>query len=127
MSTYVTDEPFELRRRGRVPIYSPRSVGIDFYGDNLFTTERLLKLKPEMVKAFLEASLKGWAYAMQHQEELVQLIYSRYSQRHSIEHLPFEAAQMVPLLQMALVEFGTLPPLAAHCRNLNAHLRHDEA
>jgi diguanylate cyclase (GGDEF)-like protein len=43
---------------------------------------------------------------MQHPEELVQLIYSRYSQRHSIEHLRFEAAQMAPLLQAALVEIG---------------------
>ena len=85
-------------------------MGIDFYGDNLFTTERQLKLKPEMVKKFREASLKGWEYAMKHQEELVQLIHSRYSQRHSLEHLRFEARQMVPLLQAALVEIGYMNP-----------------
>jgi diguanylate cyclase (GGDEF)-like protein len=107
LSAYVTDEPFELRKAGQeYVLYSPRVAGIDFYGDNLFTTESLLKLKPKMVKAFREASLKGWKYAMQHPEELVQLIHSRYSQRHSIEHLRFEAAQMVPLLQAALVEIG---------------------
>ncbi len=129
MSTYVTDEPFELSKAGQeYVLYSPRVAGIDFYGDNLFTTESQLKLKPEMVKAFREASLKGWEYAMQHPEELVQLIYSRYSQRHSIEHLRFEADQMVPLLQTALVEIGhmNLGPLAAHCRNLR-QTRHDEA
>ena len=107
LSAYVTDEPFELRKAGQdYVLYSPRAAGIDFYGDNLFTTESLLKLKPKMVKAFRAASLKGWEYAMQHPEELVQLIYSRYSQRHSIEHLRFEAAQMAPLLQAALVEIG---------------------
>ena len=107
LSAYVTDEPFELRKAGQdYVLYSPRAAGIDFYGDNLFTTESLLKLKPKMVKAFREASLKGWEYAMQHPEELVQLIFTRYSQRHSIEHLRFEAAQIVPLLQAALVEIG---------------------
>jgi hypothetical protein len=61
-------------------------------------------------KAFREASLKGWEYAMQHPEELVDLIYSRYSQRHSLEHLRFEAQQMEPLLQSKLVEIGHMNP-----------------
>ena len=111
MSTYVTDEPFELSKAGQeYLLYSPRAVGIDFYGDNLFTTESQLKLNPEMVNAFREASLKGWEYAMQNPEELIQLIYSRYSQRHSIEHLRFEASQMAPLLQTALVQIGHMNP-----------------
>jgi signal transduction histidine kinase/CheY-like chemotaxis protein/ABC-type nitrate/sulfonate/bicarbonate transport system substrate-binding protein len=111
MSTYVTDEPFELEQAGReYLLYSPRSVGIDFYGDNLFTTERLVKLKPKMVAAFREASLKGWEYAMQHPEELVQLIHFRYGRQHSLEHLRFEARQMVPLLQTPLVEIGHVNP-----------------
>ena len=107
MSAYVTDEPFELEKAGHDYIlYSPRSAGIDFYGDNLFTTESLIKLKPEMVKAFRTASLKGWDYAMRHPEELAQLIYTRYSRRHSIEHLRFEARQMELLLQASQIELG---------------------
>ncbi|MDP2875184.1 MAG: ABC transporter substrate-binding protein [Holophaga sp.] len=111
MSAYVTDEPFELESAGQeYVLHSPRSVGIDFYGENLFTTERQLEKNPEMVKAFRAASLRGWEYAMQHPEELVQLIYSRYTQRHSLEHLRFEARQMVPLLQANLVEIGHMNP-----------------
>jgi PAS domain S-box-containing protein len=111
MSVYVTDEPFTLKEAGRdYLLYSPRAVGIDFYGDNLFTTEDLLRRKPELVKRFREASLKGWEYAMQHQGEVAQLIYDRYSQRHSLEHLRFEARQMEPLLQTALIEVGHMNP-----------------
>lgn len=111
ISTYVTDEPFELRSIGQeYMIYSPRSVGIDFYGDTLFSTEGLIAQNPKMVEAFLDASLKGWAYAMQNTEELVQLIYLKYSQRHTIEHLRFEASQMAPLLQASLVEVGHMNP-----------------
>ena len=111
MSIYVTDEPFELRAVGQeYLLYSPRSVGIDFYGDNLFTTEQQLKQNPERVRAFREASLKGWVYAMENPEEMVQLIHTQYSQRHSIEHLRFEADQMEPLLRASLVEIGHMNP-----------------
>src|SRR5262249_7031250 len=40
MSGYSTDEPFTLRQAGvDFLTFSPRAGGIDFYGDNLFTTE----------------------------------------------------------------------------------------
>jgi len=111
MSTYVTDEPFELNMAGKeYLLFSPRAAGIDFYGDNLFTTEQLIRQKPDVVRKFRKASLLGWEYAMQHPEELVQLIYARYSKRHSIEHLRFEAGQMKSLLQASLVEIGHMHP-----------------
>ncbi len=111
ISVYVTDEPFTLKQAERdYLLYSPRAVGIDFYGDNLFTTEELLQRQPELVRKFRDASLRGWDYAMQHQEEVAQLIYDRYSQRHSLAHLRFEARQMEPLLQTALIEVGHMNP-----------------
>ncbi len=58
----------------RISVFSPRSVGIDFYGDNLFTSAAELRKNPARVKAFREASLKGWAYAMEHPEEIAELI-----------------------------------------------------
>ena len=110
-SIYVTNEPFLVGQAGRdYLLYSPRAAGIDFYSDNLFTSEALIKANPAQVKKFREASLKGWDYAMRHQEELVQLIYNRYSQRHSLENLRFEARQMEPLLQASLVEIGHMNP-----------------
>ena len=91
-----------------------RPLGSDFYGDNLFSTERQIQLRPKVVKAFLEASLKGWEYAMQHQEEMVQLIYSKYSEGQSIEQLRHEAAQLVPLVHSSLVQIGYLNPTRWH-------------
>lgn len=111
MSVYVTDEPFLLRQAGSdYQLYSPRAVGIDFYSDNLFTTEAMLKKNPEMVKKFREASLRGWDYAMSHESELVDLIYNHYSKRRSVEHLQFEARQMEALLQPSVIEIGHMNP-----------------
>lgn len=107
MSVYTTDEPFELKESGQPFIlYSPRSGGIDFYGDNLFTTEQQLDQHPERVRAFRSASLEGWKYAMEHTDEIAQLIYERYSTRHSLSHLRYEAAQMKSLLNTDVVEPG---------------------
>ncbi len=107
MSAYVTNEPFYLDRAG-IPYqtFTPRTGGIDFYGDNLFTTEQELKLHPERVRAFRAASLRGWQYAMAHPEEIADLILAKYSQQHPRDFYLFEAAQMVPLLRTDLIEVG---------------------
>lgn len=107
MSAYSTDEPFLLREAGiDTTIFSPRSGGIDFYGDTLFTTQSELQNHPERVRALLAASLKGWQYAMQHPDEIIDLILREYSPRHSRQHLQFEAAETARLIQSPLVEIG---------------------
>lgn len=112
MSAYVTDAMYHLDKMGTsYLVYSPRSVGIDFYGDNLYTTETLLQSQPKMVREFRAASLRGWQYAMNNPEEIIDLIYRKYSTRLSREHLMYEAQQMVPLLQANLIEMGYMNPL----------------
>ncbi|MHB1462599.1 MAG: ABC transporter substrate-binding protein [Armatimonadota bacterium] len=104
---YVTNQPYYLNR-AHLPyqIYTPRSAGIDFYGDNLFTTETELKNHPARVKAFRAAGLRGWHYAMDHQEEIADLILAKYSRKHSRDYYLFEAKQMEPLLVPNLIELG---------------------
>jgi ABC-type nitrate/sulfonate/bicarbonate transport system substrate-binding protein len=68
-------------------MFSPRSAGIDFYGDNLFTSEQQISDHPERVKAFREASFRGWQYAMNHPEEVIEMILAKYSQIQSREQL----------------------------------------
>jgi len=111
MSAYSTNEPDYLDRIGFLyDVYSPRAAGIDFYGDNLFTSEREIALHPDRVKAFRAASMKGWAYAMSHHEEIADLILAKYTRRNDRQHLLFEARQMVPLVQPVLVEIGYMNP-----------------
>ena len=111
ISAYVTNEPDYLDRIGfAYDVYSPRAAGIDYYGDNLFTSEREVATNPARVKAFRAASMKGWAYAMAHQEEMADLIIAKYSKRHDRQHLLFEARQMISLVQPVLVEIGYMNP-----------------
>ena len=50
VAAYLSNEPFHLKQKGlAVNIIDPRSYGIDFYGDNLITTEREIQGHPERV------------------------------------------------------------------------------
>lgn len=104
---YVTNQPYYFDR-ARIPyqIYTPRSAGIDFYGDNLFTTKQELKMHSERVRAFREASLRGWKYAVEHPEEMADLIVAKYSQRHTRDYFLFEAKQTIALIHPELIEVG---------------------
>lgn len=110
-SAYATNETDYLDQAGfAYQAYTPRSAGIDFYGDNLFTSEQEIKAHPARVKAFREASMRGWQYAMSHQEEISDLILAKYSQRNTRAHLLYEARQMTALVQPVLVEMGYMNP-----------------
>src|SRR5882757_7582814 len=92
MVAYSTSEPFVLEQLGAAyRTFSPTASGIDFYGENLCTSEAEVKAHPDWVAAFRAASVKGWAYALAHKEATVDLILRSYSQKKSREALLFEA------------------------------------
>ena len=111
MSAYSTDLPYLLRRqKSGFDILSPQALGVDFYGDVLFTTEAELREHPARAAALRAATMRGWSYAMSHQAEIVDLIRARYPQRLGREHLLYEASQMVPLLDTRVIEPGYSNP-----------------
>ncbi|SIN89358.1 ABC-type nitrate/sulfonate/bicarbonate transport system, substrate-binding protein [Bradyrhizobium erythrophlei] len=94
MIAYSTSEPFVLEQLGAAyRTFAPAASGIDFYGDNLCTSEAEVKAHPDRVAAFKAATVKGWAYALAHKEATVDLILRTYSAKKSREALLFEAEQ----------------------------------
>lgn len=107
MSGYSTDQPFALQQaRFSFHQFSPRSIGIDFYGDTLFVEEGWLNQHTVVATAFRDASLKGWEYALAHPEEIIDLIAKNYPSRSSREHLRFEATETARLIQSDLAPLG---------------------
>jgi diguanylate cyclase (GGDEF)-like protein/PAS domain S-box-containing protein len=110
-SAYLSNEPYYYDQLGfAYQVYTPRSAGIDFYGDTLFTSEREIQRHPERVKAFRAASLRGWEYAMAHPQEIIDLILAKYSQKTPREVLNYEAAAMVDLMRTDLLPIGYMHP-----------------
>ena len=91
--------------------YFPRMSGIDFYGDNLFTSELEIEKHPVRASAFLQASLRGWRYALDHPDEIIDLILKKYSTHYSREFLQFESLQTLPLLNADLIDIGYSTPM----------------
>jgi NitT/TauT family transport system substrate-binding protein len=58
---YPSSEPFQAQQRG-VPtkFFLFADDGYPPYGTTIVTTQALLKAKPDVVKRFVEASMKGW-------------------------------------------------------------------
>jgi PAS domain S-box-containing protein len=111
ISAYITDEPFVLRERN-IPFhaYTPRAAGIDFYGDTLFTRRGMIRQSSDTVDRFLEASLQGWRYALEHPDEIIELILENYPENNSREALAYEAHHTAELIRRDLVEGGYMSP-----------------
>ncbi|MYM91910.1 ABC transporter substrate-binding protein, partial [Rugamonas sp. FT82W] len=111
MSVYLTEAPYQLERSNvGYELLSARMLGDDFYGDTLYTTESELREHPMRAQALREATLRGWRYAMAHPGEIADLIRARYPERHSREHLMYEAQHIAPLLEQGLIGLGYSNP-----------------
>ncbi|BCO08921.1 hypothetical protein GF1_12970 [Desulfolithobacter dissulfuricans] len=110
-SGYLTDMPYVLEKRGiAYTLLFPINYGIDFYGDCLYTSSREMREHPERVRAFLEASLRGWQYAMEHPEEMIDIILEHYSTRLSRETLRYEAEKVRELMLPRFIQIGHMNP-----------------
>ncbi|MBI9017061.1 MAG: ABC transporter substrate-binding protein [Phycisphaerae bacterium] len=115
--SYLSDQPFALREKGIEPqVIRPVNYGIDFYGDTLFTSQSQIKNHPERVRVFRRASLRGWEYAMENPEEIIDYIITKlYANSKTItqtrQQLMFAAEVMTnDLIHPTLVEIGHMNP-----------------
>ena len=111
MTAYISTEPFEAARHD-IPyqIFNPRDLGINFYGDTLFTSQQFTRQSPATVSAMRDALAAGWRYALGHQAEIVELILRKYRPQMDRTDLVFEAQATYNLFQTDLVDIGYMSP-----------------
>ena len=111
MVGYITDQPFLLKERGiEYNLIDPRTYGIDFYGDVLFAHEQLVEDEPEQIAKFRAATLKGWRYAIEQPDEIIELILNQYPVLKSKSELQYEAQETIKLIVPKLVDLGHMNP-----------------
>ena len=109
VSAYVTNEPGVLKERQvKFNIIDPINYGIDFYGNNIFTSEKQLRDHPEQVAHFVKASLKGWQYALDHPEEIIELILKKYSNKKTRQALIYEAETLERFILPDQIKLGSI-------------------
>ncbi|NOR68520.1 MAG: PAS domain S-box protein [Methylomarinum sp.] len=96
ISAYATNEPGILNERQvKFNIIDPINYGIDFYGNNIFSSEKHIQENPQQTADFIKASLKGWEYALTHRDEVIELILKKYSSHKSRTALKYEAKTLL--------------------------------
>lgn len=109
ISGYLTDQTYYYQQQNTpINIIRPFNYGVDFYGDILFTNDKEIKLHPERVERFRRASLKGWRYALDNSDEIIQLIKDKYHSPLTIEHLRFERDEVNKLILPDIIPLGQL-------------------
>lgn len=110
VAAYSTNEPYALREMGyQVDVIDPKHYGMDFYGDIFFTSATEARDNPQRVDAMRRAVIRGWHYALDHKEEMVDLILRDYNtQQKSREALMSEALGLEPLISRHTIELGRL-------------------
>lgn len=111
ISAYSISEPFLLKEQGvDVNIINPQNYGIDFYGDNLFTSQAEINNHPQRVEKMMRATLKGWQYAIDHQDEIIQLIQQKYTPALSTDYLRYAARTTWQMVIPDLITLGSVEP-----------------
>lgn len=108
--TFFTTQPQRLRALGyKINILRPEEYGVDFYGDILFTSKKYAYQDTHLTDAFIEASMKGWKYALTHENEIIDYILSLPDVKAygtTRESLEYEARELKKLIMPNLVEVG---------------------
>ena len=79
--TFATDEPITLRLRGIEPtVLLYYDLGQPQQGNPYFATGDTVATNPDLLARWTRATQKGWAYAIEHQEETVDTVTTKYGE-----------------------------------------------
>lgn len=90
--------------------------GVAMLEDNLFTSKAFAEANPNTVKAFLSASMKGWAHASENPAEAAEIVF-KYGSSVSADHQAYMAEEVRKLVQTdtkgaTVTEYGKMDDVA---------------
>ena len=107
MSAFRTNQLFLLDELGiEYNVLDPAEYGFSMSAANLFTSPEEALNYPERTARFIEASNKGWKYALAHGDETIAIIHNKYAMNKSIEALQFEAEVSKKMMLLDFFEIG---------------------
>lgn len=105
---YIINEPHQVIEAGKeVTTILMADYGVNMYADVLFATEETIKNKPELVERFLRATLTGWQYAIEHEEETVSVTL-KYAPKSTQVHEAYMLKASIPLIHTGITPLGMM-------------------
>ncbi|MFC3032952.1 ABC transporter substrate-binding protein [Pseudoalteromonas fenneropenaei] len=109
LQVYITNEPFVMKQLGvEVRLICPKRYGLNVYSDILYTSEQMVRYRPDVVQRFKEASLRGWRYALLNMEEAIAITHEHYATAKSVEQLAYEAEKLKSYISVPGVSLGNM-------------------
>lgn len=109
MTLYTTDQLYYLDKENiNYNLFSPSNYGLNTPELNLISTADTYNNHKDRTIKFIEATNKGWAYALANKKELIDLIYNKYSKRKSINFLNYEADKIEEMFLTNLFAIGEI-------------------
>ena len=107
MSVFTSNELYELQEQNiSYNIMDPSQFGFITNAMNLFCSYDTADNETEKVLKFLNATKKGWQYALDNTDEAISIIHEKYNSKRSIEALNFEAKEIKSLMLLGLYDIG---------------------
>ncbi len=95
---YIINEPHQVIEAGyEVNTILMADYGVNMYADVLFVTEDTINNRPELVERFLRATLEGWEYAIENEEEAVDMTL-QYATDRTKSHEMYLLENSIPLI-----------------------------
>jgi len=109
MTAFISNELYKLDDRGvKYNVLDPSDDNLYILQLELITSKNEAKNHPLRTKAFRDASLKGWQYALSHKDELIDIIATKYQSDISHESLKKEAKGVQKLILPYTYELGSI-------------------
>ncbi len=108
-TAFRSNELFILDEK-KVPynIIDPVEYGFTTNANNIFTSHQKVKNNSQQVKNFLSATQKGWQYALEHIDEVAELIHTKYQPNKSTQHLAYEGRVTKELMLLNMYPIGEI-------------------
>ncbi|MDD2838067.1 MAG: diguanylate cyclase [Sulfuricurvum sp.] len=92
MSAFSSNQLYDLDRLG-IPytIIDPGQYGFVMSAVNLFTSQKEALYHTERTQKFIDATNRGWAYALDHEDEIIDLLIHKYHVGKTRSKLKYEA------------------------------------
>lgn len=109
ISAFISNEIYELDRQ-KVPynIIDPYEYGFVTSAMNLFSSYEFAQNNTKKIEGFLEATKRGWQYALDNTDETIQILYTKYNNSKSIEEFNYEAKTIKQLMLIRLHGIGEI-------------------
>jgi len=109
VSAFISNEVQKLDERGaKYNILNPSDENLFVLQLELFTSLKETQNHPNRVRDFRNASIKGWEYALHHQDEISKIIYQKYTQKISLKQIRSEAKAVEKLILPYTYNIGSI-------------------